>query len=68
MCFQRKNKVQVILNIIEYHFNATNEVGRRVALGKKIEMQRARTPSPIFGGGLIKFFIFAKNNEIKFPL
>jgi hypothetical protein len=35
---------------------------------KKIELQRARTLSPIFGNGMIKFFIFAKNNERKFSL
>ncbi len=32
------------------------------------ELPRARTLSPIFGGGMIKFFIFAKNNEINFSL
>ncbi len=36
--------------------------------GGEIELPRARTLSPIFGNGMIEFFIFAKSNEIKFSL
>ncbi len=66
--FWSKLKLKFIFNTIKHHFHATKVLGRRVALGKKMELPRAHILSPILGAGLIKFFIFAKSNEIKFSL